>query len=200
MTKKICIGLILLSAGSAVAQPVTIPSPEEQALYVKKATWKETAIATFENAYQFDADLHLATLNRREIEMIAKIAGPFQATEEDKLNIKDNGDSVSVMGKDYPWRVLERFKTRDGNDLAQMAGLKRGDCAVFRLDLASTGPSGKTVLVPHSSWHGTFLRESQLKKAKLTELESQVPFLHPRYRGEKPAQASLRRVHATQLG
>ena len=57
MTKNICIGLILLSVGSAVAQPVTIPSPEEQALYVKRATWKETAIATFENTHQFDAEL-----------------------------------------------------------------------------------------------------------------------------------------------
>lgn len=92
MTKNICIGLILLSAGSAVAQPVTIPSPEEQALYVKKATWKETAIATFENTHQFDADLHLATLNRRKIEMIAKIAGPFQATGKDRLNISGNAE------------------------------------------------------------------------------------------------------------
>jgi len=140
MTKKICIGLILLSVGSAVAQPVKIPSPEEEALYVKKVTWKETAIATFENAHQFDADLHLAELSRRKkIEMVAKIAGPFQATGGDSLNIEEKGDSVSVMGKDYPWRVLAGFKSRDGNDLAQMAGLKKGDCALFRLDLVSTG-------------------------------------------------------------
>jgi len=171
-----------MTVGSAVAQPVTIPSPEEQALYVKKATWKETAIATLENAHQFDADLHLAELNRRKIEVVARIAGPFHATEKDKLNIEDKGDSVSVMGKDYPWRVLEGFKTRDGNDLAQMAGLRKGDCALFRLDLASAGTRMSTVLVPHSSRHGTFLRESQLKNAKLTEERSKVPFLHPRYR------------------
>ena len=78
--------------------------------------------------------------------------------------------------------MLEGFKPRDGNDLAQMAGLKMGDCALFRLNLVSTGVRGGTVLVPHNSRHGDFLRENHLKKAKLTEQQSQVPFLHPRFR------------------
>jgi len=157
----------------------------ENKLYVKKATWKETAIATMENAHQFDADLHRGRFNRSKMRMSAKIAGPFTATEEDKLNIKDTGTSVSVMGKSYPWRTLEGLKSRDGNDLAKMAGLKKGDCAIISVTFkVVVQGGGAPIKVPYNLEYGKFVTKGALKDATLKKLESEVPFIFPRYREE----------------
>jgi len=173
--------LAVLPNADAKQKESTESSVIEDRLYVKKGTWKETAIATFENYHQFKGDLYLKYLEKRsKVTMTASIAGPFTAKENDQLTVKERDDTVIVNGKSYTWQDLPEFKVRAGNDLAKMAGLKKGDCALLRINFPGTKKSRKTnTIVAHSMEYGRLTSVGGIRNAKIEKFPMDTPFLHP---------------------
>jgi len=183
--------LAVLPNADAKQKESTESAAIENKLYVKKGTWKETAIATFENYHQFKGGLYLEHLEKRsKITMSVSIAGPFTAKENDTLNVKERDDTVTVNGKSYTWRTLPDFKVRDGNDLAKMAGLKKGDCALLRINFPSDKrPRNRFGLViAHSMAYGKLTSEAGIRNAPIKKFPMNTPFLHPNMlKATKPA-------------
>jgi len=132
------IALALVSLPHADAKKKDVPenaSVVENRLYVKKDNWKETATEMLGRNSQFRGEIYSKMLlDQGKVFISYSIAGPFQPKNKQKLKVEDKGAAASVQGKSYPWRKLPDFKPYAGNDLAEMAGLKKGECAILRIE------------------------------------------------------------------
>jgi len=180
------IALALVSLPYADAKKKDAPenaSVVENRLYVKKGNWKETATEMLGRHSLFRSEIYSEMLlDKNKVSISYSIAGPFQPKKKQKLKVDDKGAAASVQGKSYSWRKLPDFKPYAGNDLAEMAGLKKGECAILRIEFKrppNNSGKSKDIHVAYGLQYGKL--HSKTAGVDLAAFKKDTPFVHPSF-------------------
>ncbi|MHC4251478.1 MAG: galactose-binding domain-containing protein, partial [Planctomycetota bacterium] len=108
------------------------------AVYARKGGWRETVIAARDALWMSEGVESLKWLEDSGVSIEVLIAGPFKAEERDRLKfeLEDGADDFKLNGQALTWRATRALKFNVVNDLAEIAGLVPGDCALVRMDFA----------------------------------------------------------------